>query len=146
MYSLGKGVPQDYVEAHKWWNLAAAQGNKPAETDRGIVARKMTPAQIAEAQRLASRVALIVSIEKKAMGMIDPTDFVFEVQESKRWIIVTLPPTRFIQTFTVPKQNGVFASLDWVRDDPGADITIKEFSRDAEAAARSKARELDWIK
>ncbi len=78
--------------------------------------------------------------------MIDPTDFVFEVQESLRWIIVTLPPTRFIQTFTVPKQNGVFASLDWVRDDPDAAITSGEFSRDAEAAARSKARELDWIK
>jgi len=91
-------------------------------------------------------VAFIVSIEKKVMGMIDPTDFVFEVQESLRWITVTLPPTSFIQTFTVPKQTGVFASFDHVLDDPDADITIKEFSRRAEEAARSKARELDWIK
>ncbi len=78
--------------------------------------------------------------------MIDPTDFVFEVQESLRWITVTLPPTSFIQTFTVPKQTGVFASFDFVRDDPDAAITSKEFSRRAEAAARSKAQKLGWIK
>ncbi len=78
--------------------------------------------------------------------MIDPTDFVLEVQESKRRVIVTLPPTRFSLTFTVPKQTGVFASFGYVPDDPDTDITIKEFSRHAEAAARSKARELRWIK
>jgi len=78
--------------------------------------------------------------------MIDLTDFVLEVQQSKRWIIVTLPPTRFIQTFTVPKQTGVFASLDWARDDPDAAITLKEFSRRAEEVARSKAKVLGWIK
>ena len=78
--------------------------------------------------------------------MIDPRNLILEVQESKRRIIVTLPPTRFNQTFTVPKQTGVFASFDWGPDDPDADITDKQFSRYAEAAARSKARELDWIK
>jgi TPR repeat protein len=26
MYYKGTGVPQDYVLAHMWWNLAAAQG------------------------------------------------------------------------------------------------------------------------
>jgi len=53
IYTNGDGVPQDYVEAHKWFNLAAATGYKDAIKERGIVARKMTPAQIAEAQRLA---------------------------------------------------------------------------------------------
>jgi len=78
--------------------------------------------------------------------MIDPTDLILEVQESRRWIIVTLPSKRFSITFTVPKQTGVFASFDWGRNDPDADITIKEFSRYAEAMARSKARVLGWIK
>jgi uncharacterized protein len=36
-----------------WLNLVAAKGNKDAEKNRGIVAAKMTPAQIAEAQKLA---------------------------------------------------------------------------------------------
>ena len=53
MYEKGQGVPQDYVQAHKWWNLAAVAGDKEAIKNRDIVAGKMTPAQIAEAQKLA---------------------------------------------------------------------------------------------
>ncbi len=58
MYGKGRGVPQDYVQAHMWYNLAASR--LPPGTDRNkavksrdILAAKMTPAQIAEAQRLA---------------------------------------------------------------------------------------------
>lgn len=47
-------MPQDYVQAHKWYNLGATAGDKEAITNRDIVAGKMTPAQIAEAQKLAS--------------------------------------------------------------------------------------------
>ena len=53
MYDKGQGVPQDYVQAHKWWNLAAANGDADAIKSRDIVAKKMTPAQIAEVQKLA---------------------------------------------------------------------------------------------
>ena len=53
MYGNGKGVPQDYVQAHMWFNLAASKGNEIARKNRDIVAKKMTPTQIAEAQRLA---------------------------------------------------------------------------------------------
>jgi hypothetical protein len=57
MYVNGLGVPQDYVQAHLWFNRAVRSAANPEERDRatkcrdGIVAR-MTPAQIAEAQRL----------------------------------------------------------------------------------------------
>jgi uncharacterized protein len=58
MYLSGQGVPQDYVLAHMWFNLAGSRAiNKAALDeaikDRDLVASKMTPAQIAEAQRLA---------------------------------------------------------------------------------------------
>ncbi len=53
MYNTGKGVPQDYVQAHMWFNLAAAMGQKFARETRDLLAKKMTPSQIAEAQRLA---------------------------------------------------------------------------------------------
>jgi uncharacterized protein len=53
MYSKGHGVPQDYVRAHMWLNLSAAQGNQNAAGQRDDVAKLMTPAQIAEAQKLA---------------------------------------------------------------------------------------------
>ncbi len=57
-YYNGQGVPEDYVQAHMWFNLAAA-GSPPgedhdsADKNQDIVAKLMTPAQIAEAQRLA---------------------------------------------------------------------------------------------
>ena len=53
MYRNGEGVTQDYVQAHMWLNLAAANGDADAVKNRDIVAAKMTPAQIAEAQKLA---------------------------------------------------------------------------------------------
>ena len=62
-YAVGHGVPQDYVQAHMWFNLASAQATefptiypgiaKGAADDRDRLAVFMTPAQIAEAQRLA---------------------------------------------------------------------------------------------
>lgn len=57
MYDKGHGVPQDFVLAYKWLNLAAARAPK-RERDfflrlRNAVASKMSPAQIAEGQRLA---------------------------------------------------------------------------------------------
>ena len=52
-YDYGRGVPQDYKEAHKWYNLAAVDGDKQAEMWRDAIAKKMTPEQIAEAQKLA---------------------------------------------------------------------------------------------
>jgi len=53
MYNKGWGVTQDYVQAHMWYNLAATQGEKRARKFRDLLAEKMTPDQIAEAQRLA---------------------------------------------------------------------------------------------
>jgi hypothetical protein len=49
------GVPQDYVQAHMWLNLAAAHDDevKLATVARDELAAKMTPDQIAEAQRMA---------------------------------------------------------------------------------------------
>jgi len=58
MYVDGQGVPQDYVLAHLWYNLAASRLTDPnrrvrAVEVRDLVARMMTAEQIAEAQRLA---------------------------------------------------------------------------------------------
>ena len=58
-YELGDGVPVDYVQAHMWFNLAASNPSSDLlDQDTSIcahdVATKMTPDQIAEAQRMAS--------------------------------------------------------------------------------------------
>jgi TPR repeat protein len=60
MYLNGQGVPQNYVQAHMWSNLAASSStlkkeeHNTAVRNRDLVASKMTPAQIAEAQKRAS--------------------------------------------------------------------------------------------
>ncbi len=57
-YHTGEAVPQDYVQALMWYNLAASR-SPPGELrdmaveNRDIVAKKMTSAQISEAQKLA---------------------------------------------------------------------------------------------
>ncbi len=58
MYQHGRGVTQDYIQAHKWYNIAASrlppgEDHNRAVHNRDIVEGTMTPAQIAEAQRLA---------------------------------------------------------------------------------------------
>jgi TPR repeat protein len=52
-YDNGLGVPQDRVRAYMWLNLAAMQGREGAAALRDLIARLMTPVQIAEAQKLA---------------------------------------------------------------------------------------------
>ncbi len=58
MYGFGECVPRDYVQAHMWLNLAASrlppgEDRNRAVKNRDIVAERMTPAQISEAQKLA---------------------------------------------------------------------------------------------
>ena len=57
LYGTGRGVPQDDVEAYAWWNLAAAQGIKAAAKGRDIALEGMTPAQVAQAQKLSRTLA-----------------------------------------------------------------------------------------
>ena len=54
LYVRGLGVPQSYVEAHTWLNLAASRGEMAALEERDALAAKMTPAQIAAAQERAT--------------------------------------------------------------------------------------------
>lgn len=59
-YMYGEGVPQDYVSAHFWFNLAATYAEEThlrtsAAEERQGVADRMTGQQIARAQELASR-------------------------------------------------------------------------------------------
>jgi len=53
LFIMGRGVPKDFVQAHMWLGLSATQGNQDATENLERVERNMTPAQIAEAQKLA---------------------------------------------------------------------------------------------
>lgn len=53
-FSTGShGVLCDLVEAHKWFNIAAARGHEEAALCRADVSEEMTAREIAEAQRRA---------------------------------------------------------------------------------------------
>ena len=58
MYATGHGVPQNYVMAHKWFNLAQMHGISEARHHRADLARNMSTAEVARAQRLAREWAL----------------------------------------------------------------------------------------
>ena len=58
IYGYGEGVPQDDAHAYMWFKLAASrlrpgEGRDIAVKNRDIVAMRMTPAQISEAEKLA---------------------------------------------------------------------------------------------
>ncbi len=54
MYHKGVGVSQNDVIAYMWWNLAAAHCNELGKAGRDALEKVMTPAQIAEAQKLST--------------------------------------------------------------------------------------------
>ena len=46
-------MPQDYVTAYAWYNIAAANGDTEAATWKDNTAKLLTPAQITQAQTLS---------------------------------------------------------------------------------------------
>ena len=68
-YSDGLDVKQDYVEAFVWYGVAAAQGNRLAEVFRKGAQRKLTPGQLAEAER---RVAAILAHRPRDADVSEP--------------------------------------------------------------------------
>jgi TPR repeat protein len=53
-YCAGRDVALDLVEAHKkWFNIAALRGSSEAMRYRAELAREMSKAEVARAQRLA---------------------------------------------------------------------------------------------
>jgi TPR repeat protein len=57
LYDHGKGVPKDTVQAYMWYDLAASNGDEGGKKNRDLIAKEMTPEQIAEAKRLAKEEA-----------------------------------------------------------------------------------------
>lgn len=53
LLTTGDGIALDYVEAHKWLNIAAASGHKEAAETRAVIGDLMTPEQVAQAQTAA---------------------------------------------------------------------------------------------
>ena len=53
MYRYGDGVPKDYITAHMWFNIAAANGHERAGTFRDELTRQMSKAGNEKAKAMA---------------------------------------------------------------------------------------------
>jgi uncharacterized protein len=53
MYRDGDGVPEDHALAYAWFSIAAARGHVIHKILKESIAKKMTPSQIAEGQKLS---------------------------------------------------------------------------------------------
>jgi len=65
MYSEGEGLPRNYIEGYAWLSMASEKGIKDAKQQLSFVRPKMTPEQIAEAQKKAA-----VLSEKISRGLL----------------------------------------------------------------------------
>ncbi len=86
MYANGRGTQRDFIEAYKWLNIAGARGDARAIAGREAVARRMTPAELEAAQKLA-REAFAASGSQSGAGGVPariremrPRDLVREAQ------------------------------------------------------------------
>ena len=57
MYGSGKGVKRDYIQAYKWLNICAGKGDTGCASQRDLIAKKLKPAQVTQAQRLSTEFA-----------------------------------------------------------------------------------------
>ncbi|MHC4139190.1 MAG: ankyrin repeat domain-containing protein [Planctomycetota bacterium] len=58
MYEKGVGVTQNYIEAHKWYNIAAYCGSIKASEAREAINKKMIAQDLAEARKRASQLKI----------------------------------------------------------------------------------------
>jgi clan AA aspartic protease (TIGR02281 family) len=107
MYANGQGAPQDDVSAHMWFNLLAARGSKDATKNRDVLAARMHPAQIAEAQKRAHE-------WRPKMASAAPT------QASQRGVPLKMDGGIFV----VPVQINGTMTLDFVIDSGAADVSV----------------------
>lgn len=53
IYHYGKGVIQDYIRAHMWFNISASNGSKDGRNAKVVLEKSMSTDAIVEAQNLA---------------------------------------------------------------------------------------------
>ena len=53
MYEEGRGTDLEFIKAYMWYRIAEVGGENRGSMNRDAIEKKMTPAQIAEAQKLA---------------------------------------------------------------------------------------------
>ena len=50
LYTNGRGVKQNIIEAYKWFSVSSSNGNENAEKEKLKLSKRMTPEQIKKAE------------------------------------------------------------------------------------------------
>ncbi len=111
LYATGLDVDADLVVAHKWFNLAAMRGNGAALARRKEIALEMSPAQIAEAQKLARE---WLSTERLATERRDTERQAIEAFARERAASVEHADATAVPERNVPEPSNVV----WLRAKP----------------------------
>lgn len=70
LYEHGLGMPENLVQAHRWYNIAASHGHAEAREARDALARRLTTDQLAQAQRLATQNDMLPKPTLKRRAML----------------------------------------------------------------------------
>jgi TPR repeat protein len=65
MYYHGQGVQKNFQAAYVWWSIASATGDKTSKRNLQTLISKMTPQQIAQAQKEADELWKRINKSKK---------------------------------------------------------------------------------
>ena len=95
-FAKGVGVPQDFVEAHKWLNLAAGRGSAEAAAERDKLAAEMTVQERAEARKLA-RAWRIAASQTKPKLQPKPMPPARQAEQPKTPAPAAPPPKRALR-------------------------------------------------
>lgn len=148
MYNEGQGVTQDYKQAYVWNSLAAAQGVESANSNRDLVAKKLTPQQLAKAQELAAKMQYkidhLTESQEQQSSMSNNED---KIIGSGTGFIITRDGYILTCHHVIKDANEIKISVGentysakLIRDDPNNDLALLKINGSFPAIAFSSKR------
>jgi TPR repeat protein len=113
LYAEGSGVPQNYVEAYKWFNLSAAQDNRKAKAYREKIGNKMTTEQIALAQKLSSTWEPTASAKEEKAALKYKEEEVQDIVDRLREVLIDAERKRASESWVIDKLWELVRQYDW---------------------------------
>ncbi len=147
MYYEGEGVFQDFKLAYVWESLAAAQGDKDAISNRDLIAKKLSPQQLGEAQEFATKIQYKIDHPSKSQEQSKTSQAQKKVNGSGTGFFITkdgyvLTCHHVIkdadQIKILAGGNTYLAKV--VRDDPNNDLALLKIKGSFPAIAFSSKR------
>jgi len=113
LYAEGNGVPQNYVEAYKWFNLSAAHDNRKAKAYREKIGRKMATEQIALAQKLSSTWEPTSSAKEEKVALKYKKEDAQDIVDGLREVLIDAERKRASDSWVLDKLWELVRQYDW---------------------------------